>query len=155
MNLLKVCLVVAVIFCLVCSVGAISAEEVAGDQATGSDGQQIDDSGSSSGQDDIGGYAGSNYAGGEPEPHEGAPEIDPDYAHMEPGSNTTDTGNATYGNATSGNTTANATGNATNHTAGNNTLANALHNLLATGNPIFIVVLLIAIAGGITVYRRK
>ncbi len=62
-------------------------------------------------------------------------------------------------NAT-GNTTGNATGNATvpvaaNTTATNATNATAPQGMLATGNPIFLLLGVLAVAGGYVVLRRK
>ena len=151
MNFLKIFLLVAVICCLVCSVGAISAEEVAADQGGSSDTLQAQDTSSSDNSNGAVGDADTNGNGngdsGSTVPTDPEPVI----------SNDNTTGNATpeITNSTPANKTGNTTGNATNHTAGNNTLGNALHNLLATGNPIFIVLILIVVAGGITIFRRN
>ena len=96
-----------------------------------------------------GGYAGYRYADSL-EPGAGLP-IENQTANTTMHVNTTDnvTGNAT-GNAT-GNITNNTTNNTTN-TTGNATVP---HTLLSTGNPIFILLAVLAVVGGATIIRRK
>lgn len=144
MDFLKKFLILLAIFCVIGSMAAISAEEVADDQ----------------------GYAGSQYQddiGDDGTPDDTVDDVNQVNENGENAQLTTDSqpqvnetsdGNITANTTT--NTTGNITGNNTgNATAGNNSIVGALHNLLSTGNPIFILVILVAVVGGITVFRRK
>ena len=117
---MKKLLLLLAIFCIIGSAAVVSAADVNDDQG-GYAGINY--------QDDMGGWAGSNYqddggwAGSQynetNENQTDRPLIDPDYAHMEPGSNST--GNAAGGDV---NVTANAA------------TSNAM---LTTGNPILLL----------------
>ena len=144
MDIAKKILCLLVIFCILgpCLV-AVSAEDTDGHY----------------GDDFDGGYAGYQYDdfdgamaaaenstvddGDEP----AIPFIDPDYAHMEPGSNQTDNAtNATPHVPAAGETVTSST---------NNTVAAAHSTLPATGNPIIILLGVMAVLGGAGILRRK
>lgn len=98
-----------------------------------------------------GGWAGSQYNGNVENGHQGAPEIDPDYAHNEAaGEPINATGNATD------NATTNVTGNATAQVAQNQTAnATSAHTMLATGNPILLLLGVTAVLGAGAVLRKR
>ena len=167
MDIMKKFLILLAIFCIIGSAAAVSAADVYDDQGgyLAANDEGVDEVYGSQSQDDLGGYAGSNYqddggwagsqyqddggwAGSQyNESNEGStdrPLIDPDYAHMEPGSNST-------GNAT--NDTAPVTGNATVNPT--NASAAVSHTMLSTGNPILALFAVCAVLGGYTVLRRK
>ena len=137
MDLTRKLLALLAIFCLIASAGAVCAA----DNVTGDVNYQ-----------DMNGVAGSQYqdeagVGDHPDfdadgddSHPTAPEIDPDYAHHEPGSTNT-----------TGNSTIHAAGEPTN-TTGNATAAHTMH---ATGNPILILLVISAVLGGCGVALRK
>ena len=96
---------------------------------------------------DDGGWAGSQYNGNVENGHSGAPEIDPDYAHNEAAGEPI--------NAT-GNSTGNSTGNATAQVAQNQTAnTTSAHTMLATGNPILLLLGVTAVLGAGAVLRKR
>ncbi len=117
----------------------------------------VDDLGDYAGsQYDDGGYAGSNYQddGG----WAGSQYEDGGYA----GSNYQDDGgwagsqyNETLENQTAQNATAIAAGEATNATANMTANATSAHTMLATGNPVLLLLGVSAVLGGAAVLRRK
>ena len=120
MDLIKKFLILLAIFCVIGSAVAVSAADVGGDV----------------------------YSDGTDDGLTDKPIIDPDYAHMEPGSNQTD------------NATDNATGDAAGEPAANETAnvtvnAATSHNMPATGNPILALLAVGAVLGGYGIIRRK
>ena len=141
MDFNKKLLSILAIFCIIASAGIVCAADSNGYAGS----NYLDNNGFSGSQyygNYDGGYAGSNYYNNS-EPGNGLPlenQTNP-YA-----------GNATHDVA--GNATGNATGEVTNNTAGNATNGTS-HNMLSTGNPILILLAVIAVIGGATVLRRK
>ena len=140
MNFKKL-LVLMAIFCVVISVGAVSA--VDGDEPIADEGSD-EPVATPDDEEDLGGYAGSNY-----EDQDVNTQTEDNVTEFG-----TDGANAT-GNYT-GNTTINATGNVTNVTANNNATGNntILHQLLNTGTPIIILIIVGAIIG-VFGFKRK
>ncbi|WP_405308575.1 hypothetical protein [Methanobrevibacter sp.] len=144
MNISKKLIAVLAIFCLIASAGVVCAEDVSGEGDVGSDG----------------GYSGSgDFGSGDDIGPDGPTDVAPDgVPYHDDG--TDPTGNATGDNSnTTGNVTnktgnvTNTTGNHTNHTNATNATAN--HGLLSTGNPILILLVVIAIVGAVIVIKRK
>jgi len=148
MDLSKKLLTLLAIFCVIASAGVVCAADNGdylgsnyADDMRGYAGSQYEDGGYAGSQyQDDGGWAGSQY-------NESAED------HGWAGSQY----NETLENA---NATGNATGNATapvaaNTTATNATNATAPQNMLATGNPILLLLGVTAVAGGYVVLRRK
>ena len=137
MDLTKKLLVLLAVFCLIASAGAVcAADNVTGDV----DPQDISGVAGSQYQDEAGVGNHNDFDIDGDDSHPTAPEIDPDYAHHEPGST----------NAT-GNSTAHAAGEPTN-TTGNTTAAHTMH---ATGNPILLLLGVSAVLGGCGVALRR
>ena len=132
MNISKKLIAVLAIFCLIVSTGVVCAEDVSGEGDFGSG-------------DDIGPDGPTDVA------PDGVPYHDDgtDPTGNATGDNSNSTGNVT--NKT-GNVT-NTTGNHTNHTNATNATTN--HGLLSTGNPILILLVVIAIVGAVIVIKRK
>lgn len=159
MNISKKLLTLLAIFCVIASAGVACAADVNADM-DGTYLSAVDDMGVGDHPDfdDVddatydGGWAGSQYNGNVENGHPGAPEIDPDYAHNEAaGEPINATGNSTD------NATTNVTGNATAQAVQNQT-ANAtnMHSMLATGNPILLLLGVTAVLGaGVALRRRK
>ncbi len=133
------------IFCVIASAGMACAADVvddgeftdvlSADDNSGYSGSQYDDGGWAGSQyEDDGGWAGSQY-NETLENGSHRPYIDPDYAHMEPGSN------------------ASAAGEPINNSTGNNTAA--AYKLPATGNPIIALLAVTAVIGGYSILKRK
>lgn len=146
MNVSKKLIAVLAIFCLIASAGVVCAEDVSGDGDSGYDGGYAGsgyvDPADDSGSDDGGSASGDIADDGVPYHADGT----------DPTGNVT--GNTTTTNST-GNVT-NSTGNATNTTnATNATNATTNHGLLSTGNPILILLVVIAIVGAVIVIKRK
>ncbi|WP_407410234.1 hypothetical protein [Methanobrevibacter sp.] len=158
MNITKKLLTLLAIFCVIASAGAVCAADANAD-IDGTYLSAVDDMvgvGDHPDFDDIddaydGGWAGGQYNGNMEDGHPGAPEIDPDYAHDEAaGEPINASGNATN------NLTANTTGNATAQAVQNQTAnATSAHNMLATGNPILLLLGVTAVLGAGAVLRRK
>ena len=143
MDLSKKIFAVFAILCIVASAGVVCASED-GDGAYA--GSNYDDRGGWAGSnyEDHGGWAGSNY-----EDHGGW--AGSQYNETANSQNHTAAGAPV--NSTGHNITANKTANVTNTT--NKTNATSPFNMLATGNPILILIVVIAVVGGIAVYRRN
>ncbi len=159
MNLSKKLLTLLAIFCVIASAGVACAADANSD-VDGTYLSATDDMGEIGDQadfDDVdyttndGGWAGSQYNGNVENGHQGAPEIDPDYAHNEAaGEPINATGNSTD------NATSNTTGNATAQVAQNTTTnATSSSNMLATGNPVLLLLGVTAVLGAGAVLRRK
>ena len=164
-DLSKKIFAILAIFCVLASAGAVCATDnfgyaddmggyIGSDYADG--GYAADDSGyaGSNYQDDTGyaaddsGYAGSNY-----QDDTGIAADDRGYAgsqYNETLENATANAAGEPTNAT--NTTAQAAGEPTNAT---NATAGTTHSMLATGNPILILLAVIAVLGGYAVFKRK
>lgn len=155
MDISKKLLTLLAIFCVIASAGVVCAEDVGSD---GLDTYGVDEGGYAGSQydlDDQGGYAGSQYN----ETQEGG------YA----GSQYQDEGgwagsqyNETVENAAGEpvnetvNATAPVTANATSNATGNATAnATAPHSMLATGNPILVLLAVGAVLGGAAVITRR
>ena len=143
MDLIKKFFILLAVFCVIGSAAAISAADVSGDNG-GWAGSQY--------QDDAGGWAGSQYNATEQGGWAGS-----QYNATEHGGWAGSQYNATAENAAN-----NATHNATNgtvHGAGNSTHnatnATSPHTLLATGNPILLLLGVTAAAGGYAALRRR
>ena len=155
-DIMKKFLVLLAIFCILGSAVAVSAADVYESHGAYDDIRYDESHGA---YDDIrydgdsDGYAGSNYqddggwAGSQyNETEEGLtdrPLIDPDYAHMEPGSNSTD------------NETGNAAGELVANETANITVNAATSQMPVTGNPILVLLAICAVLGGAAVIRRK
>lgn len=157
MNLSKKLLTLLAIFCVIASAGVACAADadVDGNYLSATDDMDgVGDNPDFEGVDystDDGGWAGSQYNGNVENGHSGAPEIDPDYAHNEAaGEPINATGNSTD-NATT-NTTTNATAQAVQNQTANATSA---HNMLATGNPILLLLGVTAVLGAGAVLRKR
>ena len=141
MDISKKIITLLAIFCLIASAGAVCAENI--------DGNATDIYNS---QNDLDG----NQNTAQESTHIGAPSIAPDYAHHEPAAGALEN-QTTNGTAyATGNGTA-YTGNATNTTAAHNATHNATntHQMLATGNPILLLVGVTALIGGYAALRKK
>lgn len=142
MDFNKKLLSILAIFCIIASAGIVCAADSNG--YAGSNYQDNGFSGSQYNEDYAGGYAGSNY-----------------YENAEPG-NGLPLENQT--NPFVGNATHNATGNATgeptqNATVAGNTTGNATngtsHSMLSTGNPILILLAVMAVLGGAAAIKGR
>lgn len=159
MNLSKKLLTLLAIFCVIASAGVVCAADANSDVdgtylSAVDDMDGVGDNPDFEGVDystDDGGWAGSQYNGNVENGHSGAPEIDPDYAHNEAaGEPINATGNSTD------NATTNTTGNATTQAVQNQTAnATAAHNMLATGNPILLLLGVTAVLGAGAALRRR
>ena len=136
MNLTKKFFILLAVFCVICSVAVISAADISGDNG-GWVGSQYNAT-------EQGGWAGSQYNATEQGGWAGSQYNATAENALANATNTTNTTNATNG-------TANVTGNST-HNATNSTLP---HNLLATGNPILVLLVIAVVAGGIAALRRR
>nr|WP_295159669.1 hypothetical protein [uncultured Methanobrevibacter sp.] len=155
MNITKKLLTLLAIFCVIASAGAVCAADadMDGTYLSAVDDMGVGDHPDFDDIDDAydGGWAGSQYNGNVENGHPGAPEIDPDYAHDEAaGEPTNATGNATD-NATA-NTTANTTAQAVQNQTAN---ATAAHHMLATGNPILLLLGVTTVLGAGAVLRKR
>ena len=130
MDLIKKFFILLAVFCVIGSAAAISAADVSGDNG-GWAGSQY--------QDDAGGWAGSQYNATE---HSG-------WAGSQYNATAENAANNATHNATNG--TAHGAGNST-HNATN---ATSPHTLLATGNPILLLLGVTAAAGGYAALRRR
>ncbi len=160
MDFTKKFIILIAVFCVICSVAAISAADV-NDQVGN--------------YQDIGGYAGSNYydsngvsgsqyyqsmegqVGNQLNDNSNntiSPLIDPDQSHSEQAAG--EPINGTNQNSTS-NATSNATGhaNVTSNNTQNTTNTTSPSNLLATGNPILVLLGVSAIVGGVAALKRR
>lgn len=156
MDFNKKLLSILAIFCIIASAGIVCAADSNG--YAGSNYQDNNGfSGSQYNEDYTGGYAGSQYN----EDYTGGYAGSNYYENAEPG-NGLPLENQT--NPFAGNATHNATGNATgeptqNATVAGNTTGNATNatsnNMLATGNPILVLLAVGAVLGGATVLRRR
>ena len=119
------------IFCVLVSAGAVCAADDFGQLGS----NYADDSG----------YVGSNYQ----DYDDGIADDDSDYA----GSNYQDDGGwaGSQYNETLENATAQAAGEPTNAT----NATGSVHSMLATGNPILILLVVAAVLGGYVVYKRR
>ena len=169
MDLSKKLLTLLAIFCVIASAGVVCAADNGdylgsnyADDMSGYAGSQYEDGGYAGSQyQDDGGWAGSQYEDGG---YAGSQyQDDGGWAGSQYNESAEDHGwagsqyNETLENA---NATGNATGNATapvaaNTTATNATNATAPQGMLATGNPILLLLGVTAVAGGYVVLRRK
>ena len=149
MDLSKKLLTLLAIFCVIASAGVVCAADSDG-------GYLATDYADDLGDVDDGGYAGSNYQddGG----WAGSQYEDGGYA----GSNYRDDGgwagsqyNETLENQTAQNTTALAAGEPVNATANVTANSTTSHTMLATGNPVLLLLGVSAVLGGVAVLRRK
>ena len=163
----KKILAILAIFCVLVSAGAVCAADDFGQLGSnyaddsgyvGSNYQDYDDGIA----DSDSGYVGSNYQ----DYDDGIADDDSDYA----GSNYQDDGGwaGSQYNETLENATAQAAGEPTNATNATNITAQAageptnatnatgsVHSMLATGNPILILLVVAAVLGGYVVYKRR
>ncbi|WP_407410975.1 hypothetical protein [Methanobrevibacter sp.] len=152
MNITKKLLTLLAIFCVIASAGAVCAADadMDGTYLSATDDMGVGDHPDFDDIDDAtydGGWAGGQYNGNMEDGHSGAPEIDPDYAHDEAaGEPTNTTGNATD------NATANTTAQAVQNQTAN---ATAAHHMLATGNPILLLLGVTTVLGAGAVLRKR
>ena len=132
MDLSKKIFAVLAILCIVASAGVVCASEDGDGAYAGSN------------YEDHGGWAGSNY-------QDNGGWAGSQYNETANSQNHTAAGAPV--NSTGHNVTANKTANVTNTT--NKTNATSPFNMLSTGNPILILIVVIAVVGGIAVYRRN
>ena len=141
MDIMKKFLILLAIFCIVGSVAAVSAADMASDMG-GYAGSQYN-------VDQVGGYAGSQYDVNQTGGYAGS-----QYYQNEMGGYAGSQYNATANNMTGNATPAAHTAHAANATT-NTTNATAPHTMLATGNPILILFGVIAAVGGYAALRRR
>lgn len=139
----KKILAILAIFCVLVSAGAVCAADDFGQLGSN---YADDDSGYAGSNYEDGGYAGSNYQ----DYDDGIADDNSGYA----GSNYQDDDGwaGSQYNETLENATANAAGEPTNAT---NATVGSVHSMLATGNPILILLAVGAVLGGYVVFKRK
>ncbi|MBE6508932.1 MAG: hypothetical protein E7Z77_05890 [Methanobrevibacter sp.] len=133
MDIMKTYLALLIIFCIIGSAAAVCAADV---------GDNFDAQALGQSNDFDGGWAGSQYNA---TLENATTAIDATNAI-----NTTNVTNATNATDVTANTTAPVVANSTNST--NSTVP---HNMLATGNPILLLLGVSAVLGGYTVLRKK
>lgn len=143
MDLNKKLLALLAIFCVIVSASAVCAGD--------SDGY------SGSNYEDMNGVSGSQYGVSDVE-NSNAPNGNQNA--LEPGAglpleNQTDQITTNTTSNTTGNATINTTGHAPVNATGNSTNATSINNLLSTGNPIMVLLTIIAIVSGYLVVRRN
>ena len=149
MDIMKKLLVLLAIFCIIGSAAAVSAADVY-DDLGGYAGSQYQDGGYAGSQYQDGGYAGSQYDENEQGGYAGS-------QYQDDGGWAGSQYNETLENATGApvNATANATATAVSPVENATANATAPHTMLATGNPILVLLAVGAVLGGAAVITRR